>query len=199
MVGSDPPPGGTGSNMMGSNATGSDSTSCSLDSQTAAQTFNAVMAQECNVAGSQGAKHWYRGFGQLPGDMEYVQLELWDGKGAFTGTTAAPGTYTISGSDASFDTCGVCVRALGGKGGTSPTEYFATGGTVDVTAVGSASFAATLSDLSFVEVDPTSHAVVPSGCTANLAMVGLSGSVTVLAGGGGGGGGGGCPATIGDL
>src|SRR5277367_178127 len=114
MVGSNPAPGsGTGTGGSGIGSGSAESTTCSLDTQTSAQTFNAVMAEECNVPGSQGATHWYRGFGQLPGDMEYVQLELWDNQGVFTGTTVVPGTYTIMGSDADYNTCGVCVRGLG--------------------------------------------------------------------------------------
>ena len=178
------------------------SAACSLDSQTASQTFT-VQAEQCNVPGSMGAQHWYRGFGQLPGDMEYVQLELWDGKGAFTGGTVAPGTYTIGGADASYTTCGLCVRGLGGKGEATQTEYFATSGTVDVTAISSTQFTATLAAVSFVEVDGTTHAAAGT-CTAQLASVSLSGPVTIEGGGGSGGGGGGgnggsCPTTIGDL
>ena len=199
-VGQNLPADETDAGSGGSGGSGGESTACSLTSQTGPQTFAAVQAEECNVAGSMGAQHWYRGFGMLPGDMEYVQLELWDGRGAFSGTTVAAGSYTIGGSDASYTTCGVCVRGLGGKGEATQTEYFATAGTVDVTTISSTQFTASLSNLSFVEVDPTTFAAAGS-CTAQLSSVSLTGAVTVESGGGGGGGGGGgnCPATIGDL
>ena len=110
----------------------------------------ALKAQMCNVPGSQGASHWYRLSAALPGSpTDIVQIELWDNLGAFTGGTVHPGTFTISGNDADRTKCGVCVRSIGLKGMTGSKEYFATGGTVKVDAVGAANtpFSATVSNL----------------------------------------------------
>jgi hypothetical protein len=132
--------------------------------------------------------------------MDYVQLDLWDNKGAFAGGTVKPGTYQITGNDAAYATCGVCVRGLGDKGSAGQKEYFATGGTVTVTAVGAAGqpLAATMSNITLGEVDATSHALVTSGCTASVAHTQMSGTLLQVTGGGGGGGGGTCPTTVGD-
>jgi hypothetical protein len=169
--------------------------------------LGALKAQMCNVTGSMGQSHWYRLSATLPDSpMSYVQLELWDGHGAFSGVAVHTGTFAITGADAAATTCGVCVRGLGDKGGTNATEYFATGGTVEVTAIGGdgAPIAATLTDLSFVEVAPASHLPVGDGCTAALAGTRIAGTVVQVGGTGGGTGGGTsggtgmCPQTIGD-
>ncbi len=161
----------------------------------------AFKAQRCNVSGTMGTQKWYRLSAQLPGSGDYVQLELWPSTGAFTGAVTT-GTFTISGVDAVYDTCGVCGRALGDKAEQGQKEYFATAGTVNVTAVGAAGqpLSATLTNLSFVEVDATTKQPIASGCASTLAGIQISGTVMDLGGGGGGGGGGGatCPSTIGD-
>ena len=168
-----------------------------------AGSLTAAKAQLCNVPGSMGAAHWYRVAATLPGaTTDYVQIELWDKVGAFSGTTVHTGTFPV---DTSPQSCGVCVRALGDKGLTTAKEYFATGGMVNVTMVGAAGteIQATLSNVTFAEVD-TNRAVMSSGCTATLAGAQLSGTVVQVGGtggsggGGGGGGGGSCPTTVGD-
>ena len=161
----------------------------------------AFKAQRCNVPGSGGTQKWYRLSAQLPTTGDYVQLELWPNLGAFTGPVTT-GTFTITGKDAAYTTCGVCGRALGDKGQTSQKEYFATSGTVNVTAVGAAGqpLSATLTGLGFVEIDATTKDPIASGCASALAGVQISGTVVDVTGGGGGGGGGGgaCPTTVGD-
>lgn len=158
----------------------------------------ALKAQQCNVAGSQGQRKWYRLSATIPGTQDVVQVELWDGRGAFTGGAVTPGTYQITGAETDHATCGVCVRALGDRGGAGQKEYFASGGSVEITAVGGngAPIAATITNVTFDEVDPTTHQKVTGGCTAALARSRVSGTVISVSGGGGGGGG--CPATIGD-
>nr|MBA2541116.1 hypothetical protein [Deltaproteobacteria bacterium] len=134
--------------------------------------LSALKAQQCNVPGSGGALKFYRMSATLPGSTtEIVQLELYDGKGAFAGGTVQPGTYQITGADASYATCGVCVRAIGGKGTADAKSYFATGGTVVITSVGTGGTAAsaTITGATFAEVDATTSAAVTSGCTSALA------------------------------
>jgi hypothetical protein len=199
--------GGSDSSGTGSGSgsgSGTTQRACPLPASTPATgALTATKSQMCNVPGSQGAQHWYRLAATLPGGAtDYVQLDLWDNKGAFAGGTVKVGTYPITGNDAAYATCGICVRGLGDKGTTGQKEYFATGGTVNVTAIGGNGLpiAATLSNLTLVEVDATTHAPVASGCTASVASTQVSGTVVQVAGGGGGGGGGGgaCPATVGD-
>lgn len=68
-------------------------------------------------------------------------IDLWGGFGAFSGGTIGPGTYTISGDDTKYSTCGLCVMVLtdivlNGNMITSYADwYFATAGEVQVTAM----------------------------------------------------------------
>jgi len=208
MIGDTTPGGGDddgGGDGTGPGPDGATPRTCSLPDNTAdTGDLAALKAQQCNVPGSQGTRKWYRLSATLPGSMDVVQVELWDGLGAFTGGTVAVGTYPISGAELAPATCGVCVRGLGDKGQAGQKEYFATSGSVQVTAVGGngTPISATLTNATFAEVDPTARTLVSGGCTANVARAKVSGTVvTVGSGGGGGGGGGGgaqCPATVGD-
>jgi hypothetical protein len=172
---------------------------CSLPETTAdTGDLTALKAQQCNVAGSGGTKKWYRVAATLPGSMDYVQIELWDGRGVFSAGAVAAGTYPLAGAELEPTTCGVCVRGLGDKGAATQTEYFATGGQVQVTSVGGAGAAVsvTLTNAQFHEIDGATKAAVSSGCTAAVSRAKLDGTIVAVTGGGGGGGG--CPATIGD-
>jgi hypothetical protein len=141
--------------------------------------LSATTTQKCNVAGSMGQKHWYRMAAALPsGAMDYVQLELWDGTGPFVGGTVTTGTFQITGADAAYNTCGVCVRGMGDKGAAGQKEYFATSGTVQVTAVGT-TLAATLTNIGLVEVD-ANHAPVTGGCADTVASTQVSGTVVAV-------------------
>jgi hypothetical protein len=171
---------------------------CSLPDSTAdAGDLAALKAQQCNVSGSQGTKKWYRVAATLPGSMDYVQIELWDGRGAFSAGAVAPGTYQLTGAELNPATCGICVRGLGDKGAATQKEYFATAGTVQVTSVGGAGAAVsvTLTNARFAEID-AAKAAVAGGCTAAVSRAKLDGTIVAVTGGGGGGGG--CLATIGD-
>jgi hypothetical protein len=171
---------------------------CSLPEATAnAGDLTASRAQQCNVPGTQGARKWYRVSATLPGSMDYVQIELWDGRGAFAGGAVAAGTYPITGAELDPATCGVCVRGLGDKGAATQKEYFATSGQVQITAIGGggAPISVTLTNATFAEIDGTKK-VVAGGCSATVSRAKLDGTLVAVTGGGGGGGG--CPATVGD-
>src|SRR5688572_16878892 len=101
-----------------------------------AGTLSALKAQQCNVPGSQGALKFYRLSATLAETGDVVQLELYDNRGAFTGGVVAVGTYPLAGPELDFATCGVCLRALGNKGLADEAEYFAIGGSVEITAIG---------------------------------------------------------------
>lgn len=166
----------------------------------------AMAAQRCNVPGSMGAQNWYRLVAKLPGSDDIVQLELWPNRGAFAGQAIGPGTYEITGDDLDFATCGICLRAMGDKGGELQREMFAVGGTVtieDVSSVADAPFSATIQNASFAEVD-SDKVPVDGGCTMDVERVRATGTLTIMGGAGGGGGGAGgsgnmgCPTTVGD-
>ena len=172
---------------------------CALPATTAdTGSLTAAKAQQCNVPGSAGARKWYRVAAVLPSAMDYVQIELWDGRGAFAAGAVAPGTYPLTGAELDPATCGICVRALGDKGVTgAQKEYFATAGQVVVTTIGGAGTNAsvTLTGATFREIDSATKATVAGSCTPSLARTQLTGTIVAVAGGGGGGA---CPATIGD-
>ncbi len=165
-----------------------------------------VTADRCNVPGSMGAHHWYRLFGDVS-DTEVVQLELWDGRGAFAASgVVGPGTYQITDQELDPATCGVCLRAASDKGLATAREFIASAGTVVVDAVGSdanAPFVATVSGVAFEEVDADKQPVA-GGCTSTVARAKMTGAIVIRGGsgggtgGGGGGGAGGCPLTVGD-
>jgi hypothetical protein len=168
---------------------------CSMpDSVADAGDLAALKAQQCNVPGTQGAQKYYRLSATLPGSTDVVQLELWDNRGPFAGGVVRTGTFPV---DTSFATCGVCLRALGDKGLATQKEYFASAGSVEITAIGAggAPIAAIITSATLAEVNPTTHAAVASGCSSSVTRVKVAGTVVAT---GGGGGGGGCPTTIGD-
>ncbi len=201
--------------MMGDDAPAPDAADnptpkvCPLPETTADMgTLSALKAQRCNVSGSMGTRKWYRLSATMPGGTtDVVQVELWDGQGAFAGGAVHTGTFQLTGAELDYATCGVCVRAVGDKGTTGAKTYFATGGTVEVTSVGAggATLSAKITNITLAEVDATNKKVT-GGCTANVAGATVTGTVQDLSGtgtGGGGGGGGGtgggsCPTTVGD-
>jgi hypothetical protein len=197
------PPGGSGGGDMQLPDAGVTQRMCPMPMSTAdTGALPALKAQLCNYPGSMGQQHWYRLSATLPGSTaSYVQIELYDKIGAFAGTTVHTGTFPVDTDPAK---CGVCVRGMGDKAAADAREYFATGGTVNVTAVGAGGtpITATVSNISFVELDANRHPVA-GGCTAALAGAQISGTIVQVGGTGGGGGGGGgggsmCAQTVGD-
>ncbi|MGE3453571.1 MAG: hypothetical protein AB7O24_00525 [Kofleriaceae bacterium] len=148
-----------------------------------------------------GQRKWYRLVATLPNTSHVVQLELWPNAGAFSDGAVHTGTFPV---DSDPGSCGVCLRALGDKGGANETEYFATGGMVTINAAGAGGepLSATINNVTFSEVD--SDGLVDAGCSGGmigLEIDGITMDMGGMGGGGGGGGGmgaGGCPTTIGD-
>jgi hypothetical protein len=185
---------------------GQQQASCPMAAATAdTGALTASKTQRCNVSGSMGTRKWYRMMAALPGSpTDFVQLELWDGQGAFSGGVVKTGTFQITGAELDYQTCGVCLRAIGDKGTAAAKMYFATGATVEVTSVGigGATLAAKITNATFAEVDATNKKVA-NGCASSLAASQISGVIVDMAGTGGGTGGGGsgtsaCPLTIGE-
>ncbi len=99
-----------------------------------------------------------------PRDTFFIKLTT--GKGAFTGGLAA-GTYTISGADANYLNCGLCVHIIADiSTSTGPSKfYFADAGSVTLTSTGPVAGSAT--DLHFAEVDIGTGNKIP-GCEATI-------------------------------
>ena len=101
-----------------------------------------------------------------PRDTFFLRMNA--GMGVFTGGIA-PGMYTISGADAGYNTCGLCVNIIADiVTGSGPSKfYFATSGMVTLTSTASP-IAGSAQNLQFVEVDINSGNPVPGGCTGSI-------------------------------
>jgi hypothetical protein len=121
-------------------------------------------------------------FGALNQDStpDFISLELWKGYGPFGDTTnptdIVPGTYTISGDETQYATCGVCILVLTDFDPNTMmvagTPYLASSGSVTITSV-SPNITGTFSNLVFqhVEINEMDATSTPSadGCTTALA------------------------------
>ncbi len=98
---------------------------------------------------------------------DVLQLRLVAGAGAFAGGIKT-GTFSISGADASFTGCGLCVAIIADiVAGVGPTKFYqATSGTVTLTSATSP-YAGTVKDLSFGEV--TIDGTPVPGCKTEVA------------------------------
>ncbi len=107
-----------------------------------------------------------------PRDAFFINLKT--GKGVFAfGLT--PGDYTISGAEAGYTTCGLCVNIIADiVAGSGPSKfYLADSGTVKLTATGPV--IGTAQNLHFVEVDATgTGAPVPGGCSTTIESISFS-------------------------
>ncbi|HTL32409.1 MAG TPA: hypothetical protein VL326_04770 [Kofleriaceae bacterium] len=114
-----------------------------------------------------------------------VYIELWDKYGAFNGVAAHTGTFTLSGDDLDWDTCGICVTVMANITNNNATKMlFATSGTVNITAVGTNAgqqTQATLTNATFSEItcDQTNGCVkvANSTCTSPISHVELRGTL----------------------
>jgi hypothetical protein len=99
-------------------------------------------------------------------------LKLNSGEGAFAGGLAN-GTFEISGADADFSNCGLCVNLIADiVAGSGPSKfYFASSGSVTLTSTSPP--AGTLENVVLREVT-VSGATVPGGCTGSIAAMAFS-------------------------
>jgi len=95
-------------------------------------------------------------------------LKMVANKGVFAGGIA-PGTYTITGADAQYNNCGLCVHIIADiVTGAGPTMfYFAESGSVTLTTV-NAPIAGSVSNLVMREVDINSGSFVTGGCSTTI-------------------------------
>lgn len=87
---------------------------------------------------------------------DVISVELWDGYGAFANGMARTGTFTISGDETDYDTCGICVLMAANLVNNTPAKLLlATTGTVTVTSIATEAGQTTeveVSNASFVEI-----------------------------------------------
>lgn len=105
-----------------------------------------------------------------PRDQLYIKLNA--GQGAFSGGLAT-GTYTITGADATFTNCGLCISIVADiVAGQGPTKFYAaTAGSVTLTVTEPP--VGTATDLQFTEVS-LDGMPVPNGCDGSIDQIGFS-------------------------
>jgi hypothetical protein len=102
-----------------------------------------------------------------PRDTFFVKLTA--GRGVFAGGIA-PGTYTISGVDAGYLTCGLCVHIIADITTNGPSKfYFADSGSVTLTTTNPIAGSAT--NLHLTAVDINSGMKIADGCDAKIASI----------------------------
>lgn len=96
-------------------------------------------------------------------------IRMLDGNGAFA-SGLVPGTYTISGDDADYNACGLCVHIIADiVSMQGPAKfYFADAGTVTLTST-TPPITGSVQDLHFREVDIGTGQPVSGGCEASMA------------------------------
>lgn len=146
----------------------------------------AVTAERRNQQGSMGARQYYLLLADFDAAAtpDRLQLALWDTYGAFTGDVV-PGTYPIAGPETELETCGVCVAVLADFTPPASQFYLAKSGTVTLDTV-EPTLAGSISGIQVEQIDGTTGAVIPDGCTATLPTATFSAPVTIVDGGGGG-------------
>jgi hypothetical protein len=110
-----------------------------------------------------------------PKDDFFVKLE--PGKGAFAGGALKTGTFPITGADASFTSCGLCIDIIADiVANQGPTKFYAAdSGTVTLTSASAtgaspSKIAGSAQNLHFVETN-LDGTPVPGGCTATIASI----------------------------
>lgn len=95
-------------------------------------------------------------------------IHLVTGKGVFGGGLITTGTFPIQADDTSLNTCGLCTSII--ASGQGPAQfYFATSGTVEITATDKVTGSA--QNLHFVEIDGNSGAPIAGGCSSAIASI----------------------------
>lgn len=122
---------------------------------------------------------------------DVVFLDFFAGTGGFTGGDIKTGTFTISGADAAFSTCGICVDVATGfntSTGADTGWYHAIGGTVTLTNVGPTAWTGSASNVMLKHVTETSmgptDTAAPDGCTTTLTNVTVVGRLAQCMGSG---------------
>ena len=158
---------------------------CGGESSTAPDAANQPDANQaqCLVKGSYGAVGSVTGV-QTAGDgtmsatleagppRDAFFIKLVNGQGVFAGGLAT-GTFTISGVDADYNNCGLCVHIIADiVAGQGPAKfYFAKSGTVTLTST--TKVAGSAMNLHFNEVNLMTGAVIP-GCEATMTSISFS-------------------------
>jgi hypothetical protein len=135
---------------------------------------------EPDDAGDQAAYDFQEQLNNNP-EFDYVDLSLYSGYGVFTNGIDA-GTYTISGQELQYSTCGLCLVVFTDTdiNGNPTDSYLATGGTVTLTSL-QPTFAGSITNATFehVNIDQNNNSTpVGDGCYSAITTLDFSTSVT---------------------
>ncbi len=129
-----------------------------------------------------GPEDFYIYQGAFNTDQDVLDIELYDGFGAFTSSGIVPGTYNLTGDDLDYATCGLCVLIIGDQTQSSGDPYMATSGSITITSVSpTGTFAGTGTNLKFQHVSiaqDNTMTPVNDGCKSSVASVSFSAAVT---------------------
>jgi hypothetical protein len=131
-----------------------------------------------------GPEDSYQLQGAYNTDQDLFDIEIYDGYGAFTNGVQA-GTYTLTGDDLNYGTCGLCVLIYADANGQSADPYMATAGSITITSISpTGTFAGSGTNLTFthVSIDQNSLQSTPVGDGCNSAISSVSFSATVTQG-----------------
>lgn len=151
----------------------------SSGSPDAAVMADAYDTARCLIKGDYGAAGALTGTASMMGvtatldagpPRDTFYLKMVSGRGAFA-SGINPGTFTISGADAGYNTCGLCVHIIADITMMGPSKfYFADSGTVTLTST-TAPIAGSAMNLHLAEVDINSGQKIAGGCEATIASI----------------------------
>lgn len=105
-----------------------------------------------------------------PADKLY--LVLVPGKGAFANGVTV-GTFPLTGDDADYNNCGVCVQLWADLASAATKTYVGTSGAIQIVSL-TAPFQGSGSDLVFREVDTATRQLVSGGCSTSMPAMGFT-------------------------
>lgn len=178
------------SNGSGSGSGSGSNVACTADASYGTADFGSGSDQFAETSGS-GNMHtivWGAVVGSTSasGMPDAVQLELYANFGAFAGSDIHTGTFQLTGDEANYATCGVCLRMftdlhMQGSDIASTDDYFATAGTVTLSTITGNTFSGTLSNVTFQHVNIGSDFTsTPVGdCTSTMSAGTMNAPLTV--------------------
>ncbi|HEY1810783.1 MAG TPA: hypothetical protein VGG74_00415 [Kofleriaceae bacterium] len=146
------------------------------------------------AAGYVDANQGYYGFINADAAPDKFEIDLYENLGAFMAGSGSgaitTGTFTLGGTDLSYLNCGLCVEIYTNiaNDGTATDVYFATGGMVDLTSVGTptgsgistGTLSGSISNVMFAHWDGSADKAV-GDCTSMITSLSFSGTIEPVA------------------
>jgi hypothetical protein len=110
--------------------------------------------------------------------LNLLEVSMWSGTGVFAASEVATGSFDVTGDEADYGSCGVCVALFADVENEASSQLLAaTSGTIEITSI-SGTMAGTLSDLVLVQVDGNTYEPVEDGCTTEIPAASFSATIT---------------------